>query len=400
MVGRVGIARRIAFALAASALLVALLLAWEVRPALPGLPHSMSAPLTHDEIGAVLSVLAWAVFVLLDLVLLARVVEVGSRRHPTQTELRLKRALERRSEPVAARTPPDWRAFAHTIEPPVFRLTAVQEAVPVAVSSRPERAPSAPQLAETGDDQEEKLVGGGISVRVLGPFQLVGTEHDQPQRKAAIELIAYLAVQPQGATRDELLEVLWPDDDPRRSEQRFWQASAEARKVLDGGLRREHGRYILDRERIVIDLDELEDTLAQAAKADEADQQREALERALRLFRGEPFAGIETAWAEGEARRLRALAVDILDRLGRLRLEAGEATAALDAAERGIALDLLNESLWRLALEAEGALGLREAIAERYQSLCQLLGDRLGLEPDRETRLLHRRLLSQDPAPG
>jgi DNA-binding SARP family transcriptional activator len=83
----------------------------------------------------------------------------------------------------------------------------------------------------------------------------------------------------------------------------------------------------------------------------------------------------------------------VLERLGRLRLDAGEATAALDAAERGIALDLLNEGLWRLALEA--ALGLREGIYERYEYLRRLLDGRLGLEPDRETRGLYRRLRSQ-----
>jgi len=171
MGGHVGIARRIAAALAASVLVIALWLAWELRPALPGLPPSIWTPLTHDEISAALSLLAWAAFVLLDLVLPVRVVELGSHRRPIRTELRLKRALEQRSEPAAARTPPDWRAFAHPIEPPVFRLAAVQEAMPVAVSSRLERVTPAPQLVETGDDHEEnQVVGGGISVRVLGPF--------------------------------------------------------------------------------------------------------------------------------------------------------------------------------------------------------------------------------------
>ena len=55
----------------------------------------------------------------------------------------------------------------------------------------------------------------------------------------------------------------------------------------------------------------------------------------------------------------------------------------------------LNESLWRLAMKAENALGLREAVAERYERLRALLDERLGLEPAEETRLLHRRLLAQ-----
>src|SRR5207244_2495837 len=132
-------------------------------------------------------------------------------------------------------------------------------------------------------------------------------------------------------------------------------ASTEARKLLNGGLRRERERYLLDREHAAVDLDELERLVGAAARAENGDDEREVLETALTLFRGEPFSGIEAVWAEGEARRLRAIAVEIVERIGRLRLAAGEASGALEAAERGIALDLLDERLWRLALEAEGA---------------------------------------------
>lgn len=388
------IIRRLAAALAASGLLAVLWLAWQARPPLPRLPRSLSDPLAQDEIGALLALLAWAAFVLLDVVLLVRVVEFGARRYATRTELRLKRALEFRREPRVSRTPPDWRTFARAIEPPVLRVAAARE--PVAAARAHSTSPE-PQRAAigNGDGEEPETGSRRIAVRVLGPFRIEGAEADQPQRKAARELIAYLSVQPHGATRDELLETLWPDDDPRRSEQRFWQASTEARRALNGGLRRERGRYTLDRDRVTVDLDELESLFAEAADSDDGDEARRALERALSLFRGEPFDGIETAWAEGEGRRLRALAVDVLERLARLRLDVGEATSALDAAERGIALDLLNEGLWRLALEAEGVLGLREAVAERYETLCQLLDERLGLKPTRETRALYRELLGQ-----
>jgi DNA-binding SARP family transcriptional activator len=55
----------------------------------------------------------------------------------------------------------------------------------------------------------------------------------------------------------------------------------------------------------------------------------------------------------------------------------------------------LNEGFWRLALEAESALGLREAVGRRYEQLRRLLDERLGLTPARETRALYRRLLGQ-----
>src|SRR5207244_161709 len=119
------------------------------------------------------------------------------------------------------------------------------------------------------------------------------------------------------------------------------------------------------------------------------------VKQALGLFTGEPLAGSDYAWAEGHLRRLRAIHVELLERVGRIYLGSGEPRRALELAERALALDGLNECLWRLALEAESALGLREAVDERYERLRALLAERLGLEPDRETRSLYRSLLGQ-----
>src|SRR5207249_10192501 len=118
-------------------------------------------------------------------------------------------------------------------------------------------------------------------------------------------------------------------------------------------------------------------------------------ERALQWFGGEPLADSDFAWSESEVPGLRATFVDLIGQVARHRLAAGEARRALDAAERGLDVDGLNESLWRLAMEAESALGLREAVTERYERLRALLDERLGLEPAQETRHLHLRLLAQ-----
>src|SRR5581483_436573 len=344
--------RRVMTALAAAVLLLALWAAWGLRPSLPRLPRSLSTPLNQDDIGTLLALLAWAIFVLLDLILVARVIQFGIRRRPSRGALRLQRAFALRGSDSSHSPRPDWRAFARTIDPPVLRIAnGGREPTVGGPAPPPAPAPVLVEAAAPASTREERT-----HVRVLGPFEINGANAQHPQRKAARELIAYLALQRQGATRAELLEALWPDDDPRRSEQRFRQASAEARKALGEALHRDGRRYLLSRTALDIDLDRLEEWIAQAAQARNADDERAALEAALSLFRGEPFTGIETDWAESEARRLRAVAVDILKRTARLRLEVGEHAAALDAAERGIALDTLNEDLWRLALEAEGAL--------------------------------------------
>jgi DNA-binding SARP family transcriptional activator len=77
-------------------------------------------------------------------------------------------------------------------------------------------------------------------------------------------------------------------------------------------------------------------------------------------------------------RQLEAAIVDLLERVGRARLESGEFRAALEAAERALSFNVLNERLWRLALEAERAVGLREAVAGRYRELCKLLDEQVA----------------------
>jgi len=55
----------------------------------------------------------------------------------------------------------------------------------------------------------------------------------------------------------------------------------------------------------------------------------------------------------------------------------------------------LNESGWRLAMDAEARLGARQAIVDRFRRLAEELDQCLGLLPQAETRALYRRLLGQ-----
>ncbi len=392
MSARTRTAHRPAAALAATTLLLLLVLAWDLRPGLPPMPQSFSQPLPGRTISAVLDLAAWAVAVLLDLVLLGKVVQFALRKAPTRTELRLRHAFARRERPPAARR--DWRIHAAPLPPPVLRL-------PAGDASEPQRASSAvPQ-----DEQHMPLTSPEVTsearddlpgVLLLGPLELTGCKKKQPRRQATTELIAYLATQRRAASRDELLEALWPGDDPRRSAARFYQAVSEARKLLGDAVRRDRDAYALDRDHLQVDLDEL-DRLRSDAGATTGDEQLALLERALALFRGEPLAGIDALWAEAEQHQLTGVRAALLERCGRLRLESGDASRALELAEAAAALDPSNERPVRLAMEAESSLGRREAVVERYERLCSDLDSRFGLEPSRDTKHLYRRFLSQEP---
>ena len=243
MTARTKLARQLAAGLAATALLLLLVLAWDLRPALPPMPQSFSQPLPGRTISDALDLAAWLVAVLLDLVLLGKVMQFALLKAPSGTELRLRRAFVRRERQPTARR--DWRKHAAPLAPPVLRLPARDEAEPQPTSSAvvQQRDPHKPLAPVTSDDRDD-LPG----VLLLGPLELTGCKKKQPRRQATTELIAYLATHRRAANRDELLEALWPGEDPRRSAPRFYQAVSEARKLLGDAFRRERDTYALDRE--------------------------------------------------------------------------------------------------------------------------------------------------------
>jgi two-component SAPR family response regulator len=256
------------------------------------------------------------------------------------------------------------------------------------------REPSAPREAEAQADAQRGSGEGPDpprpSISVLGPLRVDGK---RPIKRAATnEMLAFLALHPAGATRDELLEALWPGEDPQRTLPRLYQSVSDARRTLGDALIRDRERYRLDRAKIHVDLDELDRLLATTG---DARHEREALETALSLWRGQPLAASDYPWAEGAVHQLHATLLEILGRIGTARLQAGDPRGALQAAERAISLDNLHEPSWRLALQADHALGLYSGITKHYDALAHILDEQLGLEPSHETRMMYRELLGQ-----
>jgi DNA-binding SARP family transcriptional activator len=235
-----------------------------------------------------------------------------------------------------------------------------------------------------------------LRISLLGSFSIDGVEGVvRGLRSSTEQLLAYLALHPRGASRDELVEAIWPGEDPRRTRPRLWQSTSEARKLVGDAFISQRGHYSLDHTKITTDADDLEALLAEANATTTPAVERRLLERDLRLLRDQSLAGWDHAWAETDATRLRTIQAGLLERLGHARLTTGDPHGALQAAEQGLSRDSLNEALWRLAMQAETQLGLRESVAHRYERLRALLDTQLGLQPETATRTLYRELLGQ-----
>jgi len=366
--------------------LAILALLWMLRPGKPSLPGSLTAPLTVEAIESVILWLLWLAVGLLALALLFTALRQRSRSSVAVRRLR------------GSSSRPPWRAYGTRARPasPLFVVSAPLASASLANGRAVVSEQRSAERAAPASDAIALPTRPQVSV--LGSLTIAGAKRSRRGiRKAALELVAYLALHRRPVQRDELLEAFWPGTDPRRTRPRLHQAVRDARRLLGTAIASDRDGYWLERAEVDVDLDQLERLLAEARVADgDGDQVgQQLLEQALGLFAGEPLAGSDYPWSEGELRRLRATHVELLERVGRTRLGSGEPRRALELAERALALDGLNEGLWRLALEAESALGLREAVDGRYERLRTLLAERLGLEPDRETRSLYRGLLAQ-----
>lgn len=358
---------------------------WLIRPPLPNLPASLTSSLTTSEVEEVVLCAAWVAATCLVIVALIGAIRSYACHSAAPAGLRLHGALPGRWPPAApyrVHRPGRQARYVLTIPTPT-----IEAQVEPSSSSAPDPTTSEPAPAPAARDPRT------ISIAVLGPLAIDGLSR-RIKRAATYELLAYLALHPKGASRDELVEAIWPAQDPERTRPRFWQSVTEARKAIGDAWLHQGERYQLDRSKVRVDLDELDQLLTIAS--DDSTSDATTLERALALWRGEPLEGTDYLWAEGEMRSLSATLLDLLERVGRVRLAHGDARGALQIAEQAIALDQLHEPSWRLALQAEHALGLRESITRRYDDLTRSLDEQLGLEPARETRVIYRQLLGQN----
>lgn len=244
-----------------------------------------------------------------------------------------------------------------------------------------------------------------LNLQLFGQFRISrGAEGEiaAPGKKGQA-LIGFLALAPdQSHTRDRLTTLLWGDRLEDQARQSFRQCLLTLRKSLGDGaapiLVTDGDRLVLESQAIEVDVLLFE----QLAGGDT----REQLERAIALYRGDLFEGLDVRsegfdeWLAGERNRLRDLAVDTLGQLMTLRAEAGEAESAIAAAQQLLALDPLREDAYRLLMRSNDKAGRRSAALRQYQKCEDVLRRELDVEPAPETLQLFSEIRTRHEGAG
>jgi DNA-binding SARP family transcriptional activator len=216
-------------------------------------------------------------------------------------------------------------------------------------------------------------------------------------------LLAFLALPPGRAhPRDKLVALLWDDLPRAQGRTRLRQAILAIRRSLgraaDAALAIEGDTIALRDEAVAVDAVDFQ-RLARATDG-------AALERAAALYSGDLLAGLPVReasfeeWLGVERRRLAELAIQTLTRLLAVRRGAGKLEAAVEVAQRLLALDPLQEPAHRALIELYQRLGRRSDALRQYQTCLDVLARELGAEPGPDIRRPYLRVLREGaPAP-
>ena len=218
------------------------------------------------------------------------------------------------------------------------------------------------------------------------------------QRRKAQALLAYLALRPgHRLSRETLTALLWADVPGDQARHSLRQVLLELRNCLPPGGR---AALVIEGNRIALDPAGAEVDVATfehlAAKDD-----RDSLERAVALYRGDLLEGLalhETAfedWVRAERDRLRETALRTLQRLLSRLTADGELDRAVDTALRVLAIDPLQESAHRALIQLYERMGRRPDALRQYDRCVEILRRELRVTPGPETQRAYEALMAR-----
>ena len=203
------------------------------------------------------------------------------------------------------------------------------------------------------------------------------------------EMLAALALHPGRAlSREELLQWLWPDEEPEAARNRLRVELAALQRQLQAPGQTpvpliEAGRLTLRlrSEAFHTDTAEFEWDLDEAARAAERTAQIPLLAQAVERYRGELLPEYDAFWIVAERERFAALHQEALRRLIRRLAQERDFDRAIAYAQRALQFDAWNEEAHFDLMRLLVAVGQPSAAIRQYETLDQMLREQFAATP-------------------
>jgi DNA-binding SARP family transcriptional activator len=248
-----------------------------------------------------------------------------------------------------------------------------------------------------------------IQVQLLGAFRVaVGGEavpEDAWHRRKARQLLKCLLSQPnRRLTKDEAVDLFWPDSDPAAAATNLRSTVHAIRRALEqAGAREADGAIGVERDSVfvrgpdtvAVDADLFERAATDALRAGDL----AGLQAAARLYAGDYLPeDLYEDWAGHRREQLKRLWTDLEFGLARQYEQRNDLDSAVAELQRLVQADRCDERAAQELMRALLRLGRRSDALRVYRQLEQSLRDELGVEPSDATVELQRQAASGDAA--
>jgi DNA-binding SARP family transcriptional activator len=232
-----------------------------------------------------------------------------------------------------------------------------------------------------------------MEFRLLGPLEVIHEGRSVPLKgaKQRTLLAAFLLNANRTVTVGQLAQTIWSHPPPSV------QSNQLTSLVITGavGYRFRLAPGELDLARFTQLFEEGDHALGRG----EADVALDRFERAQKLWRGEPLAGLLSVGPllEAEVVRLEELRLLTAERWADAALAAGRCEQVAAELSRLVKTQPFREHLWADLMVAQARSGRPEAALAAYRQVYRLYDDELGIRPGPPLQLLHRQILDADP---
>jgi predicted ATPase/DNA-binding SARP family transcriptional activator len=242
-----------------------------------------------------------------------------------------------------------------------------------------------------------------VDFRLLGDIEacLDGQRLDIGHTRQRCVLVVLLIDVNRPVCTDQLVDRVWADQPPHRARNALAAYVSRLRQVLsdanDVQIAREPGGYVLRTDEYSVDLHRFRQLAAQARAVTDPAEAAPSFDRALALWRGEPFASLDTPWVNDvrtavEAERV-AVALDRNDAA----LQIGRHAELLVELSRALQSNPLDERVAGQLMLAQYRSGRQAEALETYRATRERLVEELGADPSSSLRQVHQQILDGDP---
>jgi len=249
-----------------------------------------------------------------------------------------------------------------------------------------------------------------LHIKLLGGFQLVAGETpvsgiDLPRVQS---LLAYLLLHSNAPqSRSHLAYLFWPDSTESQAHTNLRNIVHRLRQALPNA----DAFLQIDRQTLswkpatqdapwTLDVLDFEKAIGEVEQSRYVAADRQAVERAVKLYRGDLLPSCYDEWILSERDRLRQVFLKALERLIDLQEQVRDYDAAISTAQDLLRHDPLHEGTYRHLMRLYTTSGDRAAALRIYHTCSTFLERELAAQPSRATREIYERLLRNEGTLG